>query len=1725
MHKLRAFLPLLLGFCLWARADDISGTIGADQILDLAGSPWHVTGTVTVSSGVTLSVDPGVELIFDGNFDILVYGAFNVNGTAGQPVSIHGSGTPSWRSLRYYTANLPSNIDYATIVDGGTYASYGVIQVYQSVLDLSNVTIQDATYDGLMVQGGADLQLDNVNINGTRYPIHLNNGAIVFEIVGPTNLTGNDYDQIYCDFSSVTQDLDLDAADVAYQFYHSVTVDNGFKLTLNPGLVLKMRTGRYIYVHGAFESAGTLADPNYITSIRDDNIAGDSNGDGAGTSPAAGNWESVYFYDDSDDLNCALSYTTVRFGDSSVYMDNAGPALDHCEFTNSHYPVHITGTSAPAISDCNFAVATYTPIYMSLSSNPTMTNNDFSTSNNGYDAIGIIPETLSANGHLPVRDFTSVPNVTYVIFGNITVPLGFTLTIDPEVVIKWTNYTHGINVEGDLDAQGTAVDQIVMTSVKDDNFGNPADTNNDGSITAPAAGDWRGIYFQSGATGTLDNVLVHYAGGYWHVYDDGYYRYAGVAAINSSPVMDECTFFNNNRHGVILFGNCSSPVSDCVFQNHTYSPIAVSAAATPVLSGNSFSNNSYTTLGLLGENLGTNATIDQRTVAGYANITWLLEELLTVESGTQLTVDPGVVIKMFGTSVGIEVEGGLDAVGSGGNEIVFTSYRDDNYGNPADSNNDGNGTLPAYNNWRHLNFLPSADDPNCLVQYCWLGYAGYSNEGAVRCESSAPTIQNTTISDSYYGVSIRGNSGTTVDQCLIQNCNSTPIYMSVTSNPTLSFDNTFTNNGYFALGIINEALSTTASLPQRNVAGVNNFTYLFLSDFYINSGGSLTFEEGVTAKFLGNVDIRSHGAFHTLGTALNRVHMTSYRDDSVGGDTNDDGSSTSPAVGNWGVVVYYSDSDPLSVMEHTVIRFGGYTSGTYGQIYIDGSDPTIRDCEITNCYWGFELLSDAAPTLQDNVLVNLNYAPVYMSVYSNPVFSGNAFFNVGQQAIQLRGETISVDLNLSPRNFGGYTNITYYLSANMTVASTTTWTIDPTVVLKLYGPTIYVNGALVTDDVVLTSLRDDDYGNPLDTEDNGSGTSPTYSNWGGIDFNDISMDGVNHIQNTTIRYCYYPVECINAAPSVTGATLEQCNYGVVLNGNSPAVLTAVTIQDCNTAPAYQSLVTDADYTGTTFGTGNTYNGVYIRNETLAQDITLRKESAANVDNLPWILNGLTVGSSSVLTIEPGVVVKHLSGGTLGVHKGISAIGGSAPEDQIVFTYIEDDFYGGDTNGDGDATEPTAGEGNFTIYFYSDAWDALCSMDYCVLAYGGYSNYRGMIDIQSAGPAITNCVIRDGDVGVSVSGSSNPTVNDCDIAGNNYYGMINTNPAITVDAENNWWGDATGPYDGSDDTGTGGLYNPGGLGDEVSDYVDYDPWASSLQHPMLGDVSLNGEIHAFDASLILSWIADPVGNPLTPVQLAVADVTGNAVVNATDAHYILQYVVGSELTFPGEMTDYPGEPFDPESELISSIDPAGDGEWVITYELVGENTTRGFHLDCWFDSGELEVLEVLPGAELNYSLRWHAEDGLLRLAMAAMQLPGEIPLSVELRVASAVEPGTDFIEATRFVVNDEEFLLGGTGVEEPEAELVFALHPNYPNPFNPATRIRFDLPEPQEMSLKVYNIRGQLVRDLADADFPAGRHAVIWDGSNDTGTGVASGLYLLRLESEKYHAVRRMTLLK
>lgn len=103
----------------------------------------------------------------------------------------------------------------------------------------------------------------------------------------------------------------------------------------------------------------------------------------------------------------------------------------------------------------------------------------------------------------------------------------------------------------------------------------------------------------------------------------------------------------------------------------------------------------------------------------------------------------------------------------------------------------------------------------------------------------------------------------------------------------------------------------------------------------------------------------------------------------------------------------------------------------------------------------------------------------------------------------------------------------------------------------------------------------------------------------------------------------------------------------------------------------------------------------------------------------------------------------------------------------------------------------------------------------------------------------------------------------------------------------------------------------------------------------------------------------------------------------------------------------------------------------------------------------------------------------------------------------------------------------TAVEEtPVLPAVFRLHPNIPNPFNPRTEIRFDLPQAVAgMSLEIFDLAGRRVTMLAEGPHAAGRHSVVWNGTDDDGRPVASGIYLYRLESPVFRQTHKLALVR
>ena len=106
-----------------------------------------------------------------------------------------------------------------------------------------------------------------------------------------------------------------------------------------------------------------------------------------------------------------------------------------------------------------------------------------------------------------------------------------------------------------------------------------------------------------------------------------------------------------------------------------------------------------------------------------------------------------------------------------------------------------------------------------------------------------------------------------------------------------------------------------------------------------------------------------------------------------------------------------------------------------------------------------------------------------------------------------------------------------------------------------------------------------------------------------------------------------------------------------------------------------------------------------------------------------------------------------------------------------------------------------------------------------------------------------------------------------------------------------------------------------------------------------------------------------------------------------------------------------------------------------------------------------------------------------------------------------------------------FVTGGTEISENVVSNKTILYQNIPNPFNPETNIKFYLDESGYALLEIYNIKGQLVKILINNDLPAGEHNLIWNGRDEKGSQVSSGIYLYNLKTKDFFEKKKAILLK
>ena len=103
--------------------------------------------------------------------------------------------------------------------------------------------------------------------------------------------------------------------------------------------------------------------------------------------------------------------------------------------------------------------------------------------------------------------------------------------------------------------------------------------------------------------------------------------------------------------------------------------------------------------------------------------------------------------------------------------------------------------------------------------------------------------------------------------------------------------------------------------------------------------------------------------------------------------------------------------------------------------------------------------------------------------------------------------------------------------------------------------------------------------------------------------------------------------------------------------------------------------------------------------------------------------------------------------------------------------------------------------------------------------------------------------------------------------------------------------------------------------------------------------------------------------------------------------------------------------------------------------------------------------------------------------------------------------------------------GSLNLTNEQKPVKFELNQNYPNPFNPSTEIRFSIPVNNKVELRIFNVLGQLVKTLVNDTYSPGEHIVRWDGTNDSGSKVTSGVYIYQLKSGNLLQNKKMVMVK
>jgi hypothetical protein len=352
--------------------------------------------------------------------------------------------------------------------------------------------------------------------------------------------------------------------DTIYRINSRVTVSRDATLTIQPGTIIKLNPNAELISNGTFIAVGTPEQPIVFTSIRDDRVGGDTDGDGDTSMPAPGDWNFLSFNLAS---TATIAHAEFRYGGSGAFdamlYANAGTlTLDHVQISQSASTgLRSVRQTTLAITNTHFTQNAIQAALIDLSALVNWQLRANSCSANGQDVFRI-------NGELAHSTALDHPGCVLLVGSRVTVGAEATLRLTPGTLMKFDRGAEMVN-DGTFIAIGTPEQPISFTSIRDDSVG--GDSNGDANTTQPAPGDWDYIQFSIGSTAQIAHAELRYGGG--NTLPAGM-----LGAFDGSVTLDHVVVEHSARDG--LHGSLqAAQVTNSTFRNNAGSAIHITDVA------------------------------------------------------------------------------------------------------------------------------------------------------------------------------------------------------------------------------------------------------------------------------------------------------------------------------------------------------------------------------------------------------------------------------------------------------------------------------------------------------------------------------------------------------------------------------------------------------------------------------------------------------------------------------------------------------------------------------------------------------------------------------------------------------------------------------------------------------------------------------------------------------------------------------------------------------------------------------------------------------------------------------------------------------------------------------------------------------------------------------------------------------------------------------------------